>query len=129
MNQLMRVQRKRTKGWQMPANTVSVTRPGKWGNPLKLGGSVLYINAAYRRKHLDPWVVLVENVDAARMIRLFKDIVQGRHFDNADLTYWVNHFKRLDIAELSGHNLACFCPYGYYCHGDVLLELANPAQR
>jgi hypothetical protein len=28
-----RILRKRTKGWRMPANTVSVTRPGKWGNP------------------------------------------------------------------------------------------------
>jgi hypothetical protein len=28
-----RIQRKRTKGWHMPPNAVSVTRPGKWGNP------------------------------------------------------------------------------------------------
>jgi len=28
-----RIQRKRTKGWRMPPNTVSVNRPGKWGNP------------------------------------------------------------------------------------------------
>lgn len=28
-----RIQRKRTKGWRMPPNTVSVTRPGKFGNP------------------------------------------------------------------------------------------------
>jgi hypothetical protein len=28
-----RIQRKRTQGWKMPPNTVSVTRPGKWGNP------------------------------------------------------------------------------------------------
>ncbi len=27
-----RIQRKRTKGWRMPPNTVSVTRPGPWGN-------------------------------------------------------------------------------------------------
>lgn len=27
-----RIQRKRTKGWKMPPNTVSVTRPGPWGN-------------------------------------------------------------------------------------------------
>ncbi len=31
----IRVQRKRVKGWKMPKNTVSVTRPGKWGNPFK----------------------------------------------------------------------------------------------
>ncbi len=27
-----RIQRKRIKGWKMPPNTVSVTRPGPWGN-------------------------------------------------------------------------------------------------
>lgn len=30
---MIRVQRKRTKGWQMPVNTISVARPGRWGNP------------------------------------------------------------------------------------------------
>lgn len=33
MSMPQRIQRKRTKGWKMPANTVSVTRPGRWGNP------------------------------------------------------------------------------------------------
>lgn len=28
-----RIQRKRSKGWQMPGNTVYVGRPSKWGNP------------------------------------------------------------------------------------------------
>lgn len=29
----IRVQLRRTKGWRMPPNTVSVARPTKWGNP------------------------------------------------------------------------------------------------
>jgi hypothetical protein len=32
-----RIQRKRTRGWKMPANAVYVGRPGKWGNPYKIG--------------------------------------------------------------------------------------------
>lgn len=28
-----RIQRKRTKGWRLPANAVSITRPGRYGNP------------------------------------------------------------------------------------------------
>ena len=28
-----RIQRKRTKGWRKPPNSVIVTRPRKWGNP------------------------------------------------------------------------------------------------
>ena len=27
------IQRKRTKGWRMPADAVNVSRPSKWGNP------------------------------------------------------------------------------------------------
>lgn len=30
-----RIQRRRTKGWRMPTNTVCVTRPGKFGNPFE----------------------------------------------------------------------------------------------
>jgi hypothetical protein len=39
-----RIQRKRTKGWRMPPNTVIVTRPGRFGNHpaarLKLDGQM-----------------------------------------------------------------------------------------
>src|SRR5438309_10352959 len=30
---MIRVQRRRVKGWRMPENTVYVGRPSKWGNP------------------------------------------------------------------------------------------------
>lgn len=32
-----RIQRSRAKGWRMPANTLYVGRPTKWGNPYKVG--------------------------------------------------------------------------------------------
>jgi hypothetical protein len=32
-----RIQRKRTKGWRMPAGAVYVGRPTKWGNPCRMG--------------------------------------------------------------------------------------------
>ena len=32
-----RIQLSRAKGWRMPADTVSVARPGKWGNPFRVG--------------------------------------------------------------------------------------------
>lgn len=31
-----RIQRQRTKGWQMPADAVYVGRPSRWGNPFSL---------------------------------------------------------------------------------------------
>lgn len=35
-----RVQLRRTKGWQMPANTVKVDRSTRWGNPYLVGAPV-----------------------------------------------------------------------------------------
>lgn len=32
-----RIQRSRAKGWRMPAGSVFVGRPSKWGNPYKVG--------------------------------------------------------------------------------------------
>lgn len=32
-----RIQRRRTKGWRMPPNTICITRPGPWGNPFVVG--------------------------------------------------------------------------------------------
>ncbi len=36
MDKPKRIQRKRTKGWKMPENTIYVGRPTKWGNPYKV---------------------------------------------------------------------------------------------
>jgi len=33
----IRIQRRRTKGWRMPPNTVHVGRPSYWGNPYQVG--------------------------------------------------------------------------------------------
>lgn len=40
MSEPKRVQRKRTKGWKMPLNTVYVGRPSKWGNPYPMMSKV-----------------------------------------------------------------------------------------
>lgn len=37
MSKPQRIQRQRIKGWRMPPNTVSVTRPGRYGNPYRVG--------------------------------------------------------------------------------------------
>lgn len=35
MKRPIRIQRKRTRGWKMPRNTVYVGRPTMWGNPYR----------------------------------------------------------------------------------------------
>lgn len=39
MSEPMRIQRKRTKGWKMPPNTIYVGRGSKWGNPFTFTNS------------------------------------------------------------------------------------------
>jgi hypothetical protein len=118
-----RVQRKRTKGWRMPPNTVSITRPGKYGNPFRIGGWFMVGPGAGRpgmiwceardEKVADGRFTKVETAEEA--VILFK-VFSARY-----------PLKYLD--QLRGKNLACFCRLDQPCHGDVLLELANAAPR
>lgn len=91
-----RIQRKRTKGWRMPENTVYVGRPSRWGNPFHVAGPADHL----RRSTTE--VALTE-------FRLFV----------ADLARvgW--------LEPLRGHDLMCWCDLSDPCHADVLLELAN----
>lgn len=91
-----RIQRKRTKGWKMPENTVSVTRPGKWGNPFTgEDAAQKFRDALYDLRKCPP-------VAYERM-----KLIRDTHRD------------------LTGKNLACWCKEGQPCHADALLELAN----
>jgi len=118
---MKRVQRKRTKGWKMPENTVYVGRPTKWGNPIKLEGDMIYINASYRRKILDPWVYHNQG-DIDDVLYLYWHILKGTQFKDVDLQYWSDRFKENDIEELRGKDLACFCSLSSKCHTDILIE-------
>lgn len=132
--QPIRVQRKRTKGFKLPPNTVSVARPGKWGNFLKCENEeIIYINARHRRKHFAPWAALcVGNTE--KMLEIY-EAVFNRDYDYlnlisrpdiaSDLQFWVNKTIDLDLNELRDKNLACFCKLENKCHADVLLRLAN----
>ena len=126
-----RVQRKRTKGFKMPPNTKCVNRGTKWGNPIKLIGDMIYINASHRRKILDPWVYLCMG-DINDVVELYRLLVTDnisltdRYFESTyDIDWWLDYFRNLDVKELNGKNLACFCSLSSPCHADVLLELAQ----
>lgn len=106
-----RIQRKRTKGWRMPPNTVSVCRPGKWGNPHPVGKPCPMCDGEIhtRQEAVDCYEADVKHACAIT-------IAQAR-------------------AELRGKNLACFCPLvdaqNNYCpcHADVLLRVANDQNK
>ena len=120
---MTRIQRKRTKGWKMPENTVYVGRPTKWGNPFKLNGDCIYIDASYRRKILSRWVWYGVG-DRAELVRLYRLLWTVNHVD-PDMQYWHEHFMSLDLTELKGKNLACFCALDSPCHADFLIELVD----
>lgn len=105
-----RVQRKRTRGWKMPPNTVSVTRPGKWGNPWRIGVNRCTGSGLTYKQELV--------ADAATAVNFFREMLA-----EAERAYPSNDQI---LRELRGKNLACFCPLDQPCHADVLLELVNP---
>lgn len=108
----------------MPTGAISITRPGKWGNPVKLVNGSIYINASYRRKLIDPWVYYNQgNIDD--VLHLYSLIVLGTQFVDRDLQYWSDKFKENDLNELIGHDLACFCSPSQKCHADVLIEICK----
>ena len=98
-----RIQRKRTRGWTMPAGAVYVGRPTKWGNPFVVG----QVNGNFGRI-----------LTAEQAVDLFElHIGPMGDYEYDDETH--------DLAKLRGKDLACWCPLGQPCHADVLLRLAN----
>lgn len=137
----VRIQRKRTAGWRMPANTVSVTRPGKWGNPFDFRSSdCCWLALSYgcrgdrlgrqqaSVKAFAEWVDPL--TDGKKLVRIERGVSFGTGGNNCQIgpRFIVGPPPSINTirAELAGKNLACFCKLGEPCHADVLLALANP---
>lgn len=102
----IRVQRKRSKGWRLPENTVCVDRSGRWGN--------LFIVNPYVKpgsKSGAMYICLPTVEDAVECFSLMIDHQP--------------EYKALIKLHLRGKNLACFCPLSSPCHADILLRVAN----
>ena len=115
-----RIQRRRTKGWQMPSGTVYVGRPTRWGNPYALDvyGAKLSL-ALYNDTLRGLWGT--HTSDLVRM-GICED-TYARH------TRFLKKFRYhpLEAArtELRGKDLSCWCPLDQACHADILLDIAN----
>ena len=120
--QPVRIQRKRTKGWDMQAASpnglpvVYVGRPTHWGNPFIEGMWVTEYDYFFF------WPVL-------KILGEKEEFLTASHSNAVD---WYEQLVRqaidtigINLDELTGKNLACWCPLGQPCHADVLLELAN----
>lgn len=90
------VQLRRSKGWRMPPNTVSVARPHRWGNRFRVGD-----------RHPDTGAPMTAR-DAVDLHRA-----------------WATEHIEAIRRELRGRNLACFCGLDAPCHRNNLLDIAN----
>lgn len=82
---------------------VYVGRPTKWGNPFKVGEEHKFFG-------------MIETVEKA--VELYAK--------------YINHQIKsgiIDINELRGKNLSCWCGETCLCHADILLELATKAEQ
>lgn len=102
-----RIQRKRTKGWRLPPNTVSVTRIGPFGNPFVVTDKV-----APGKSVGGSYIAVPTAEDAVECFRIF--------LHEPEQTWRLEKIKAL-----RGVSLACFCLLDQPCHADVLLEIAN----
>lgn len=138
-----RVQRSRAKGSRLPEDAVFVGRPTKWGNPFKLGETLVRYPAIdgdewelegrsgktpgerHPYKHPDGSVTWhqVEYATREQVVELYR--LHTGPMGNCELD--VEEVRR----ELGGRDLACWCPledeHGnpVPCHATVLLEIAN----
>lgn len=93
----------------MPENTISVTRPGKFGNPFTAKEAM---EAGYK--------------DGNKMaVWAFSEWLSGKENDFSELLPDKKKLVLKHIKELKGMNLACWCALDQPCHADVLLDLAN----
>lgn len=136
----VRIQRKRTKGWKMPENTVCVTRPGPWGNPFDFrSADCCWLALSYgcrgdRLGRLEASVRAFRDwvsppPKGRKTVRIERGVSFGTEKESVQIgpRFIVGAPPTLKLIreKLRGKNLACFCPLDQPCHADVLLELAN----
>lgn len=97
----VRIQLRRTKGWRMPEGTVSVARPGPFGNP-------------YPVTSKNGWIPKEHGLNAEQSVSAFRT-----HLANS------SGLQEMAARKLVGKNLACWCAPDAPCHADVLLEYVN----
>lgn len=107
-----RVQISRKKGERLPAGTVRVARPGRWGNKYRIehqaAGTYWWVMTD--RENGIPFSTRSAAQRCA--VQMFRESLTCEVIGKAK-------------AELQGRDLACFCSLDQLCHADVLLEVAN----
>ena len=118
MTQPTRIQRRRTRGWKMPPNTIYIGRPTMAGNPFPVS---VYGQARAVDLHRR-WITgNMSHEEMSQLSRCDRWSDGPRAVSLVLLRKWVLEY----LQTLRGKHLACFCAVGEPCHGKILIELAN----
>ena len=110
-----RIQLSRRRGWRMPPGAVHAARPGKWGNPYRVGERNPFGTVTTNNRHAASLYVGFAPQNET-LIAAARAELRGR-----DLACWC----RLCELHVDGKPLGIDCPYCEPCHVDTLLKLAN----
>ena len=103
----IRIQRRRARGWRMPAHTKYVGRGSLYGNPYRVARSARELEEG------GELVVASADEAVARYREWIEQTREGRFVASCA------------ARNLWGLDLACWCKLDQPCHADVLLEIAN----
>jgi len=99
----LRIQRRLTKGWRMPPNTICVSRPSIWGNPFPISEYGLNLAVRLYKSMFYGWnpLPLAYLTDAEYRVAYQRQMEWKKRFGD----------KPIDLATiiLRGHNLCCWC--------------------
>jgi hypothetical protein len=118
-----RIQRLRTRGSRLPATAVYIGRPGRFGNPFRVGNlHTVQLENPFSLLSKSPALIVPR--DAAQAVDMFRAwLDHDLHVPDIDQ----RRTNLLDaLPSLAGRDLLCWCPLDAECHADVLLERANP---
>lgn len=110
----LRIQRRRAKGYRLPAGAVYVGRPTKWGNPWTIEEALA--SGLFKPEYCR-WVCVEEY---RGWLTCPDQTVVRREELQERLAAILS-----GLPTLRGKQLACWCPLDRPCHADVLAELAN----
>lgn len=103
-----RIQRKRAAGWRKPENAICITRPGKYGNPYKIG-------AVYQSPFVRGGAFLITSQNVLGVFEIYA---------RSKLAMDPNWLE-----PLRGKDLCCFCKLDAPCHGDIILKLLRETEK
>jgi hypothetical protein len=113
----VRIQRRRTKGWRMPAGAAYVGRPTVFGNPFTIADATAD----------DPDLTVAQARE--KCVRLYRGWLDGEVILSAPALTEQRQAVLDEVHRLARLDLACWCPANEPCHADVLIELAAKADR